>query len=65
MTRTTITPQEAEELKELWAEYDDAILKAGAALGRYSIDPSAPERAFREDKRAGKAIKRIRQIYGD
>lgn len=65
MTRSHITPTEAEEVKRLNAEYVDATLKAGAAMGRYSTDPAAPGTAARGDKRAGAAWKRIREIYGD
>ena len=65
MTRPWITPQEAEEVGRLWEVYQNATLKAGAALGRYSTDPSAPETARTEDLRAGNAYRRIREIYGD
>ena len=65
MTRAHITPQEAAEVKRLQVEYQDATAKAGAALGRYSIDPTAPATALRADKGAGDAINGINKIYGD
>jgi hypothetical protein len=65
VTRSWITPEQANEVKRLWETYQDATLKAGAALGRYGTDPSAPETARMEDLRASNAFRRIREIYGD
>jgi hypothetical protein len=55
MTRTTITHEEASEVVQLIATYEDASRKAAAALGRYSKDMSAPATARAEVLRAGKA----------
>ena len=65
MTRPHITLEQAEEVQRLWIEYQDATTRAGAALGRYSNDPTAPETARKEDQRAGDAYRRIREIYGE
>jgi hypothetical protein len=51
--------------KRLWAEYDDASAKAAAGMGKWDADPSSRANTLKEDQRAGAAIKRIRQIYGD
>jgi hypothetical protein len=34
-------------------------------MGKWDADPSSRANTLKEDQRAGAAIKRIRQIYGD
>jgi hypothetical protein len=65
MTRISIPPEQQAEAKRLTEVYVDATKKVGAALGRYSIDASAPETARTETLRAVDAYRCIREIYGD
>lgn len=65
--RVTITPQEDQEYKQALAEYDDATRLAVAALSKGGGAPESPayQEFLRQDARAGKAIKRIKEILGD
>lgn len=64
--RTTITHEEAAEVKQLWAEYDAATRLALHALSMGGGSPGNPayQDFLAQDARAGKAVKRIKEIYG-
>jgi hypothetical protein len=66
--KSVITPEEADEARRLWDEYDQATREAAAALRGDGTDPDFKgerrQRHLAADERAGKAIARIREIYG-
>lgn len=64
--RSTITPQEADEVRLLRAEYFDASKRAAEAMqtGDRPLDGAALMMVVEEDARAGKAMRRIKEIYG-
>ncbi len=57
--KTTITPQEAEELEELWDQYDRAHKQAMAAMARNDINAWFQAMGVEAD-----AIMRIKKIQG-
>jgi len=63
--RSTITPQEDEELR-LLREYFDASKRAAEAMqtSDHPLDVAALKTVLEEDARAGKAMRRIKEIYG-
>ncbi|EME72033.1 hypothetical protein H261_00600 [Paramagnetospirillum caucaseum] len=62
MTRTVISPEEGEVLRQLYAEYVAAVSQAGAVCIAKGMD--SPE--FQEaDKAAGAIRRRIYEIRGD
>jgi urease gamma subunit len=64
--RSTITPQEDEELRLLRAEYFDASKRAAEAMqtSDHPLDVAALKTVLEEDARAGKAMRRFKEIYG-
>lgn len=57
--KNTITPEEGEEVKKLWEQYEQATMLAGKAISLGKTDEWKAA-----DSEAGKAIKRIKEIYG-
>ena len=62
--RTTITPQEAEEVRQLWLEYQRAIVFALEIMRAHTINAATLPKILTQDAKADRAIKRIREIYG-
>lgn len=60
-----ITPQEVGEAKRLWAEYFEASSLAMEIGRTEGGNEQTLARIFGADKRAGRAITRIKEIYGD
>jgi len=67
MPRTTITPEEAEEIRELRKTYDVESASAAEAMrtGGEPLEGAALRRAREHDRKAGEALRRIQQILGD
>ena len=61
-----ISPAEADELEELHKEYAQATAACAEAirLARGDLRGIHHRRMLDEDARAGRAIRRIREIYG-
>lgn len=57
--KTTITPEEAEEVVELWDQYERAHKRGMAAMARGDVNAW-----FREIGEEAAAIMRIKTIYG-
>jgi hypothetical protein len=64
--RSTITPKEAAELQRLYAVYNEASMRAAEAMrtGGAPLVGPALQRVLDEDTRAGRAMQRIKEIYG-
>ena len=62
--RTTITPQEAEEVRQLLLEYQRAIVFALEIMRAHRINAATLPKIRTQDAKADRAIKRIREIYG-
>jgi hypothetical protein len=64
--RTTMTPEEAQEIRMLRAEYFDASKRAAEAIqtGEHAFDGTALQVLITADARADKAMRRIKELYG-
>lgn len=64
--RTAMTPEEAQEIRMLRAEYFDASKRAAEAMqtGEHAFDGTALQVLITADARAGKAMRRIKELYG-
>jgi hypothetical protein len=62
--RTTITPDESQELQELWREYSEATGRVLEIMRTEGTEGNALSRIVAEDRKAGCAIQRIKEIYG-
>jgi hypothetical protein len=64
--RLSFNPEETEEIRILRAEYFDASKRAAEAIqtGEHPFDDAALTLVINEDARAGKAMRRIKEIYG-
>lgn len=62
----TITAKDAEEMRLLRAEYFDASKRASEAMqtSEHPLDTAALQIVVEEAARAGKAMRRIKEIYG-
>jgi hypothetical protein len=63
--RTTITPEEAAELMQLWREYWEASALALEIMRTEGTEGEVVPRIVAADKRAGVAMARIKEIYGE
>jgi hypothetical protein len=61
-----MTSEEAQEVRMLRAEYFDASKGAAEAIqtGEHPFDGTALDMLISEDARAGRAMRRIKEIYG-
>jgi hypothetical protein len=64
--RTTMTSEEAQEIRMLRAEYFDATKRAAEAMqtAEHPFDGTVLDILIIEDARAGKAMRRVKEIYG-
>jgi hypothetical protein len=62
--RTRITPQEADEIRLLVQEYQRAIVFALEIMRAHRIDAASLPKILTQDAKAGRAIQRIREIFG-
>jgi hypothetical protein len=64
--RSSLNAEETEEIRILRAEYFDASKRAAEAIqtGEHPFDGTALSIVINEDARAGKAMRRIKEIYG-
>jgi hypothetical protein len=64
--RAPLNAEETEEIRILRAEYFDASKRAAEAMqtGDHPLDGTALSIVVNEDARAGKAMRRIKEIYG-
>jgi hypothetical protein len=64
--RSSLNAEESEEIRILRAEYFDASKRAAEAMqtGEHPFDGTALGIVMNEDARAGKAMRRIKEIYG-
>jgi hypothetical protein len=64
--RSSFNAEETEEIRILRAEYFDASKRAAEAIqtGEHPFDDAALTIVINEDARAGKAMRRIKEIYG-
>ena len=61
-----ISPELGEELKRLYAELPDAYKRAAGALrtNGQPLEGAALQRFLEEDAKAGKIVRRIKEIQG-
>ena len=62
--RARITSQEAEEVRLLVQEYQRAIVFALETMRAHRIDAASLPKILTQDAKAGRAIQRIREIFG-
>jgi hypothetical protein len=64
--RSSLNAEETEEIRILRAEYFDASKRAAEAMqtGEHPFDGTALSIVVNEDARAGRAMRRIKEIYG-
>jgi hypothetical protein len=64
--RTSMTSEEAQEIRMLRAEYFDASKRAAEAIqtGEHPFDAIALDALITADAQAGKAMRRIKELYG-
>jgi hypothetical protein len=63
--RNVITPKEGAEIRGLWKEYQDATVRVLEIMRTEGTESSVARRKIlAEDKKAGRAITRIKEIYG-
>jgi hypothetical protein len=60
----TLTPQEAEDVRQLLQEYQRAIVFALEIMKTRRIDAASLPKILTQDAKAGRAIERIREIFG-
>ena len=60
----TLTPQEAEDVGQLLLEYQHAIVFALEIVKTRRIDAASLPKLLTQDAKAGRAIERIREIFG-
>jgi hypothetical protein len=60
----TLTPQEAEDVGQLLLEYQRAIVFALEIVKTRRIDAASLPKLLTQDAKAGRAIERIREIFG-
>ena len=60
----TLTPQEAEDVRQLLQEYQRAIIFALEIMKTGRIDAATLPKILTQDAKAGRAIERIREIFG-
>jgi hypothetical protein len=60
----TLTPQEAEDVRQLLLEYQRAIVFALEIMKTRRIDAASLPKILTQDAKAGRAIERIREIFG-
>jgi hypothetical protein len=63
MRTPTITRQEAQELRGLWQQYQDATTRMLEIMSAEETDGAASPKILAEDSKAAAAIKRIQEIY--
>jgi hypothetical protein len=64
MRATTLTPQEAEDVRQLLQEYQRAIAFVLEIMKAHRVDAASLPKILTQDAKAGRAIERIREIYG-
>jgi len=60
----TLTPQEAEDVRQLLLEYQRAIVFALEIMKTRRIDAATLPKILSQDAKAGRAIERVREIFG-
>jgi hypothetical protein len=62
--RDDITPEEAAEELQLWADYYEATERALGMVRAGTVTPDTLPQIIAEDSKAAAAIRRIKQIRG-
>lgn len=62
--RNEITPEEAAEELQLWADYYEATERALGMVRSGTVTPETLPQIIAEDAKAAAAIRRIKQIRG-
>jgi FixJ family two-component response regulator len=60
----TLTPQEEEDVRQLLQEYQRAIVFALEITKARRVDAASLPKILTQDAKAGRAIERIREIFG-
>jgi hypothetical protein len=65
LMRPPLNDQELDLVRQFAAAYKEATAKVAAALAHCTAGQSVSQEAIADNQRAGDALRRIREIYGD